>query len=234
MKLILDKNFVQETEKYTKEQDKALKFKGWTADWEEIELVDMENESIAPMVRFLAQGKKKKISWLLIWGAGLLMLIFFGLMIFLLMGSSTTSQPTREVIQPIQKVTESKPDIEVIKTETENETSWALEIANEIDMFEDMKDSAELEAVKLNYEVERLKVEVEEKTKANEKLTNMVNNLEAELNILSTRKSEGATDDFIYYLWDSIYKRCEQPTTDLAIEKCKTLYFNYLEHAKNR
>lgn len=239
MKLILDKNFVQETQKYTKEQDKALKFKGWTAGWEEIELVDMENESIAPMVRFLAQWKKKKISWLLIWGAGLLILIFFGLMIFLLIWWDTQKvQPKNEVIQPVNKIVESKPDIQIIKTETETEdekqTSWSLEMLNELDMFKEMKDSAEIETLKLTYEVDRLKVELSEKTKSEEKLTNMVNNLENEVNILNTRKSEGATDDFIYYLWESIYKRCEQPTTELAIEKCKTLYFNYLEYAKNR
>ena len=49
-----------------KVENKSLKFKGWTIDWEEIELVDLESNKIAPIVRFLAEGKKKKLSWLLI------------------------------------------------------------------------------------------------------------------------------------------------------------------------
>lgn len=236
MKLILDKNFIQETKEYTKEHEKAVKFNGWTADGEEIELVDMESNKIAPIVRYLAEGKKKKLGWLLILWAGLLLFIFFAIMLFVLWPKDKVKlEPVNEIITP---VIQTVPVVEIKKieteTETEKETSWSLEMANEVDMFEDMKNEAEIQTLKLSYEVERFKIQLEDIQKDNEKLTKLVNNLEQENIILSTRKSEGATDNFIYYLWDEIYKKCKQPTTEGIIKNCKTLYFNFLEYDKNR
>lgn len=238
MKLILDKNFIQETEKYTKEQEKVIKFKGWTADGEEIELIDMESNKIAPIVRFLAEGKKNKLSWLLIWWAGFLMLVFFGLLMYLMTSWSTTQVVWQPAKITKEIVIDKKPVVEIIKTETETETekatSWSLELLNEVDMFKDMKDSAEIETIKMSYELDRTKLQVNELLKDKEKLTLMVNNLEGENLKLKTREVEGATDEFIYYLWDMTYSRCKKPTTPEKIENCKTLYFNFLEYGENR
>lgn len=231
---ILDKNFVQEVEEIDKKHKTAIFYNGRDLEGEKIKIVDLEANKIAPIVRFLAEWKKRKLSWILIAIAGLLLFIFFWLMVYVLYPDKAPP-PTPIPAKPTPtQVVKPKPDIEVVKTEKENETSWSLELFNEVDMMTDLKNNAELETIQRNYEIERLKVDLVEEQKENEKLTNMVNNLENELTLLKTRKTESATDEFIYYLWDSFYDRCKQPTTDMMIENCKTLYFNFLEYGKNR
>lgn len=234
MKLILDKNYIQEVEKPTKEQEKGVKYHWYTFEWEQIELYDMEANKIAPIVRFLAEWKKGKISWLLISLAWWLLVVFFVLMLFLMWPSSETkTNPVNEV--PLTPVNQT-PVAQVVKTETETETeketSWALQLANEVDMFKDQKTDAENEVLRLNYEIERLNITLKAKLEENKELLAENNSLKEELENLQTRKIESATDEFIYYLGDSVYKSCKQPTTEEKIENCKTLYFNFLEYGK--
>lgn len=241
MKLLLDKNFVREIDpkdKSIKDLKNVVKYNGFTNDGEQIELFDKEADKIAPIVRFLAEWKKKKLSWLLIGLAWFLLFIFFVIMIIIFY-----PKDTQEPWAPLQVVNtvplqSTSPEVEIVKTETktenETETSWALELANEADMYQDMKNNAELEVIKLNYEIDRLNIELQEKIRENEKLTILNNSLTEEIEILNTRKNQGATDEFIYYLWDTTYNKCKKPTTVEMIEKCKTLYFNYLEYAENR
>lgn len=242
MKLILDNNFVQETEKFTKEQDNAVKYKWFTAEWEAIELIDLEADKIKPIVRFLIEWKKNKISLFMIIWIGVLLFFTFILFYFLLFSGNTQTKTPELVatqnLTPINETENQTPIVEVTKTENinddwVNETSWALELANEVDTQKDMKQEAELEAIRLNYENDRLQIELDEKQKEIEKLKMLVNKYEQDIELLNTRKTENATDEFIYYLWDSLYSKCQEPTTHEAIEKCKTLYFNFLEYGKN-
>ena len=67
MKLILDKNFITETSNIEKDVIKrSIKYEGRNLKGENIELYDMEAGKIAPIVRFLIEGKKSKISIFLI------------------------------------------------------------------------------------------------------------------------------------------------------------------------
>jgi hypothetical protein len=146
--------------------------------------------------------------------------------------SSNNIQVKNETIKPV----ETKPAVEIVKTETQTktqkETSWALELANEVDMVKDQKTSAENEVLRLNYEIERLNIAFEAKKEENKILKEENEKLKKENDILKTRKTEGATDEFIYYLGDSVYQMCQNPTTEEKIDKCKTLYFNFLEYGK--
>lgn len=231
MKLILDKNFISEVEKVDKEYvKKAVLYHGRDLEWQEIELYNMEDWKVAPIIRFLVEGKKKT-SWLLIILAWIMMLVFFGLMVYILMPKEEQIVKTTPLQQnTVIKTEEKNPIIEVEK----KETNQNLELFNEVSMMSDLKNKSEIETLKYKYELDRIKLELEEKNKTIEKLNININDLNFNIKSLKTRKTESATDDFIYYLWDNIYKKCENSIDEKIIDNCKNLYFNYLEYAKNR
>lgn len=235
IKLILDKNFITEVEKVDKEYiKKSVLYHGRDLDWQEIELYNMEDWKVAPIIRFLVEGKKKT-SWLLIILAWVLLLVFFGIMVFILMPKDKEIVKTTPLEQNTVIKTDDKKEIikEIIPVEkTENKENF--ELFNEVSMMSDLKNKAEVETLKYKYELDRLKLELQEKNKTIEKLNNVNNNLNNDIKLLNTRKTQNATDDFIYYLWDNIYKKCEISIDEKIIDNCKNLYFNYLDYAKNR
>lgn len=240
MKLILDKNFIQEVKEYPKEFKKGLKYTGYNLKWDLIELHDVEANEIAPIVRFLATGKKNKISLLLIIWAGFLLLVFFVLIYFGLNSGwswwqvvNTPSIPAGQVVStPETKEVENIATITKTETETEDfkETSWGLNLINEVDLYKDMSSEAWLEIERLNFIIEKKDLEIE-------KLTNMVNNLEEEKSLLlqenkklETRKINNPTDEFIYFLWEYLYKKCDKETSEEKINACQKIYYNFLEN----
>ena len=235
IKLILDKNFITEVEKVDKEYvKKSVLYHGRDLEGQEIELYNMEDWKVAPIIRFLVEGKKKT-SWLLIILAGILLLVFFGLMVFVLMPKEKEVISTAPLKQDtVVKTEEIKPIVKEKISEEKEEIKQNLELFNEISMMSDLKNKAEVKTLKYKYDLDRLKLELQEKNKTIEKLNNVVNNLNNDIKLLNTRKTETATDEFIYYLWDNIYKKCENSIDDTVIDNCKNLYFNYLEYAKNR
>ncbi len=239
MKLILDKNFITEVEKVDKEYIKnAVLYHGRDLDWQDIQLYNMEDWKVAPIIRFLVEWKKKT-RWLLIILAWILLLVFFAVMVYILMPKKenlVNNVPLQQ--NTVIKTDDKNPTVEVVKTEKEidnkKETTRNLELFNEVDMMKDLKNKSEIETLKVKYELERLKLELDEKNKIIEKLNININDLNNSINLLNTRKTKNATDDFIYYLWDNIYKKCENSIDEKILDNCKNLYFNYLEYAKNR
>lgn len=237
MKLILDKNFIQEVEEFPKETKRGFKYRWYLAEWEEVELYDVEANEIAPIVRFLATGKKNKVSWLLIIIGWLISLVFFIIVIYFM---TSKSEPQQWFVQPqITKEvplesTAEQPEVEIVKTETETEewteTSWGLNLMNEVDTYKDLSNEARIEIERLNYQVDLKDIEIN-------KLTNMVNNLQIEntelrnqVSVIDNRNAETPTDEFIYYLGDMLYKKCKKETDEKQIQNCQQIYYKFLEY----
>jgi hypothetical protein len=72
-----------------------------------------------------------------------------------------------------------------------------------------------------------LQKEIEEKNKKIEEKNLLIT-------WLSSKEKTGVSDDFLYYLWQNFYTKCETTKDETIIDNCKTLYFNYLEYDKNR
>ena len=236
MKFVLDKNFAREVKDISKEDIKKSVLYPWiTLKGEEVELYNMEDWKIAPIVRFLVQWKKKA-NWLLFLIVGILLLLFFGVVVYAFYPKEEIKviDTIPLISEPVIK-TETKTEIKTdTETETEKQNNWNMELFNEVDTMRNLKSSAELETLQTKYELNRLRIELEEKTKINEKLVSTINNLKEDLKVLNTRKLESPEDNFVYYLWDVTYKRCENTADKTIIENCKTLYFKFLEYAKNR
>jgi len=232
MKLILDKNFIKEKKDIWKDIVKgAVKYDWRLLNGEAIELYNMQDGEIAPIVNFLIKGKKSKISWLLIIGAGVLLFVFFFIM-FLILKPAPEVEPikTPVIVQPEVKP-EVKPEIETQQI--------SFEMINEFEVMENMKKEAELETLNLFYELQGEKLETKRLANEIEKLKNENTELNTELERLKLlnknieqRIIEKPEDEFIYYLGDITYERCKNPANVDLLRKCETLYFNYLQYEK--
>ena len=122
---------------------------------------------------------------------------------------------------PIQSVT---PVIKETEKETEIDEN-KIELLNEVDMMRELKNSAELETEKTLFSLEFEKLE-------REKLQLQVETLTQENELLRYREINSPADEFIYYLGDITYKKCEKPLDEEILRKCEKIYFNYLEYKK--
>ena len=136
---------------------------------------------------------------------------------------------------PIQSVT---PVIKETEKETEIDEN-KIELLNEVDMMRELKNSAELETEKTLFslefeklEREKLQLQVETLTQENEKLQLQVETLTQENELLRYREINSPADEFIYYLGDITYKKCEKPLDEEILRKCEKIYFNYLQYKK--
>jgi len=227
MKLILDKNFIQEKETIEKEIIKtAVRYDGRTKDGETIELYDVEAGKIAPIVRFLIEGKKSKVSLFLIIGIGLLLVLFFALMAFLLWPKKEI-----EVVAPV--IPKSDPVIKTEIIEKENPGfNFDLEVLNEIDTMRWQKNQAEIETERLLYKMELKTFENEKLIAENEKLIADLKEITELYEKTEKRNINSPADEFIYYLGDLTYQRCKRPTEEQMLRKCENIYYNFLEYEK--
>jgi len=237
MKFILDKNFVKEVTTISKDKIKSsVLYEGRNLRGNKIELYDMEAWKIAPIVRFLIEWKKSKLSLFLIIGIGLLIFVFSWLIAYLLWPTPEKLTPTL----PNNDINRSRVVDPVIPTKEENkENNFNLEILNELDTFRGLKNEAELETERLTYKLELKNLEKEKLSnkildleEENKKLTQNVLELKENNKIINKRNIDAPADAFIYYLGDIAYEKCQNPLDSEILRKCESIYYNYLEYEK--
>lgn len=231
MKFLIEKNVIVPISKVTKEiEERSIKYSWFTHEWDEIDVYDLENWKLAPIVRYLIEGDDNKKSFWLIWFV-LIWLIWFAIVLIILF--SWNNDVPKEVKTETKEITKVVDLQTTDKKETETKTNQTNELMNEINMMSSLKDEAELKALKSNFEIEKRNIQIE--NLENEKL-NLTNEIQRLKNIIAThtdRVINGPTDEFIYYLGDVTYKKCETTLNEQIKANCKDLYFNYLEYAKN-
>lgn len=234
MKLILEQNRINEVEKVPKETvEKSVVYNWRTIDGEEIQVFDLENWKLAPIVRYLIESK-----W---WGSMIWIIVIwiFSVIIFLMIVwfvfSWTDKEPVKQtqnlpLVEIKENVVNEEKEKEEIKPDNED-----LLIQSEIQIYKDLAFEAETAYANLNYRNEQLRLNnlnlLNENTELKKKIENVetlkwtINMLESELKIKKKRELEAPEDGFVYYLWEYLYEKCEINKTNPCLE----LYYDYLK-----
>lgn len=241
--LILDKNFINEVDKIEKDHKNAVVYPWKMLNWDSFLLYNMEDGKIAPIVRFLISWRKK-INFFLIFWSIFLFIIFLWIIIFLFLPKNEVKKniAQTETVKTVLPVEDKKNiiDQDSINKNYIDQDKFNFEVINEIDTMRGLKQQAELEVLETKFELSRLKIEYNDKIKQNEKLISDIDILKKSLieknniiNDFNVKKNNSPADNFIYYLWNNFYSKCEKTKDEKIIENCKTLYFNFLEYGKD-
>lgn len=235
MKYLIEKNVIIPVDKVTKEiEGKAVVYSWYTHEWEDIDIYDLENWKLAPIVRYLIEwwdiGGNKYLAWGIVWG----LILLFGLWFWIYSWTEekpVVTAPVQLVEKPIAK-TEEK--IEIIDN-TENE------LKNEVEMMTGLKNEAELETLRNVFELEKKNINIAKLENSNSELFEKNTILKKELEILNEKVNNQVNriinspeDAFIYYLGDNVYQRCENANDEQILENCKDLYYKFIKYAENK
>ena len=153
------------------------------------------------------------------------MVLFFGLMAYLLYPSKEPIKNVKPIVAPVtvEKTIES----DIIIKDDKNTNNFDMELLNDIDTMRGLTQEAEMQTERLTYKLElnnleneKLKNQIEELIVENEKLKNQIPELENKLENMATRIIETPSDEFIYYLGDITYKRCKNTLNQEILRKC--------------
>lgn len=235
MKFLIDKNRVVEVEKVTTSiEEKSIVYSWYNKDWEEVEIFDLENWKLAPIVRYLIEWGDEKRSKLLIWLIIWWLIALLWILIFAFSWDEEINTNTNTNINNSQIIPTGDPVKKTeTKTEIETEINIESELRNEVEMMTGLKNEAEIETLRNVYELEKKEIEIQKlETKINE-LTENNNSLEEKLKNQTTRLIESPKDAFIYYLGDNVYEKCENALEPKILNNCKDLYYKYTRYVKD-
>lgn len=246
MKYLIEKNVVIPVEKITDDiEEKSIKYSWYNHDWKNIEIYDLENWKLAPIVRYLIEWWDEKRSNLLLWWMIWWMLLIAVILIIIFSWNDEVKKVENNVVTksvfPIwnTKINEPKEKEEIIVEVKEN--NFENELKNEIDMMSWLKKEAEIETLRINFELEKKNITIEKLNAKNNDLIEKKQELEKEIaklennvEISKNRIIKEPKDEFIYYLGDNIYQKCESALDDKILNNCKELYYKYMKYAENK
>ena len=237
MKFLIEKNIIVPVNKITKDiEEKSIKYSWYTHEGDEIDIYDLENWKLAPIVRYLIEWEDWKKNNLLLWGILIWLIVFAILLVVIFTWNSneTVKQEKTNItkVVPIEtkKETETKKEININDT---NKTNTENELKNEVEMMTKLKNDSELQLLKNNFEIEKRNIKIQNLMTENGNLKEKLINLQNIIAEYKNRTINGPKDEFIYYLGDTTYEKCENTINDEIKANCKELYFNYLKYAKN-
>ena len=243
-KYLIEKNVVIPVDKITDDiKQKSIIYSWYTNDWEEINIYDLENWKLAPIVRYLIEWWDEKgnkiLLWLIIWW-----LLFVAIILIIIFSwndevKKIDNNIISKSIIPTWKIEIEKKEIklpvEIKKDNFENE------LRNEIDMMTWLKKEAEIETLRINFELEKKNITIQKLNIKNSDLLEKKLELEKEIEKLKDnvkisikRIINEPKDGFIYYLGDNIYKKCENTLDEKILNNCKELYYKYMKYAENK
>ena len=152
--------------------ENSIVYTWFTIDWEKINAYDTENGKLAPIVRFLIEDEQ--------WSRNYFKMIIFIFIFIIIIGLSIywfypkDEKVNNPIITPIVKEAikkeEIKPEIKEEKKEEIKENTWSVaKVSDEIKLL-DLKNQAELQSLKLNFDIQALNIENKKLTDENKKL----------------------------------------------------------------
>lgn len=231
-KYLIEKNVLIPVEKVPKEvEENAILYTWYTLEGENIDVYDMENGKLAPIVRYLIEWwewkNNKILAFVMLW-VGLFFILIIWFLVFWENEKPVPKIPivNENTILPNEKIEEEKEIIIIDNTEND--------LKNEIEVLKSNKNNTDIEKMRNLFELEKKNIEIQRLTIKNEELTE-----ENKILIENSKKPikriiETPKDAFIYYLGDNVYQKCESATQEKIIENCKNLYFEYKKHDEKR
>ena len=240
---VLENKAIVEVDKTDKEiLEWWVCYKWYNKDWEEIEAYYMDEKTLKPMVRELLEDDTSlNIKWILILIAFIIWIIFIWYMFFGWNDKQEVSEVVNQVErQQVMPNNQDKIDSLVEKEEVEKEE--VEKNKNQINELNWLKQQSEIETLRLSYKNEELSLKVLELSNKNnslleenniikfknEELENEIKRLTYMVNEKKNRLINYPEDQFIYYLWDHLFYKCENTADDKLRTKCKDLYYNFV------
>lgn len=255
MELIISQNRVIETKEVSSELiNNSVIYKGLSLEWDEINIYDTEGGKIAPYVRYLLEGEQKGKSKIVFYAIiSIIILILLLWLVFLFSSKETKSnnQNIPWISSNIQSlpVPINKDEIknEILNEIKKNETTIhdaANDNNNEALSLESQKAIFQLESnymvlensnnilinknISLAEQNEILFLESEKLKKDIIWYKEQIESLKNDLVKKSERENKQPNDEFIYFLWEYLYKNCELSDNTIK-DKCKEIYYNFLK-----
>jgi len=201
--------------------------------WDKFEILDKDYWKSPELMRMLLAPKIKKtnfIKYIIVWGVTLLIFI---LTVVVFSYNSNTAKITnntwiinKEVIPKHSEVIPIKKEVVPIKENIQNKDSWFIGFSQPLKS----KDQINFEKTAKMWEIDRLILENTKLREENTKLT--IENTKLKENIQSQNivNKDLTLEAFKMYLGNIVYKQCEKTWQEGLINKCKDLYYKYVQN----
>lgn len=250
-KFVLESNILSEVKKVNKAiEDNSVVYSWYTEDWERLEVYDMENWKIAPIVKYLITGQRQR-RWIWLYIIIIIWIIFIIWLFWVLFfwDDKKDTKTNTATIKPVDTtVIQSKIDKQKVENVWPVDENMAIESQidewiinsvymplweNERQMAEELErlqnqiwedcqdDNLKMQLETLSKEFDNIVVQNDILNSKNEKLQNIVDNL--------------PSDDFVYYLGTKIYENCNKDDiSENYKKKCKDIFFDFQLNVKNK
>ena len=140
------------------------------------------------------------------------------------------------------KWTLTAPKIEIEEPEIEETKNWPMQSFRASESIEVIQAENEIETLKQNYEMEKLKIELQKLMKEKneevhknfelqteiEEKNEIIVNLEQKVKILESKPKNLSQEAFLLHLGNVVYERCEKAEARGEKNGCKDIYYNFI------